>query len=332
MLKYLIIPLAKDAVSFCHYETTRQGGYLIPLNILRDAIIWGVKRNLNIQFIYPDRELPKEYKTIIDSIDHIDIVGSKCEDFILADTADIVVFDEWEDFFSFSYRPKVCYVLRTCHEGFFANICTIIGVLPKIKRLIIVFTDIIKFSEADFTHYEKALNDLIPAISNEYVHGNQIYLNLLSDRLQLEKMNNCNAGCESITLAPDGKFYICPAFFYDKSADGHEESRHELCSKSYSVGSLEKGLNINNPQPYRLDHAPICRCCDAFQCRRCIWLNRRTTSEVNTPSHEQCVIAHIERNASKKLLDTIRGKMEFIPQKSIEATDYIDPFEIINKS
>lgn len=54
------------------------------------------------------------------------------------------------------------------------------------------------------------------------------------------------------------------------------------------------------------------------------------TLEVNTPSHEQCVIAHIERNASKKLLAQIRSSGEFMPSKNIPSIEYLDPFEIIN--
>ena len=118
-------------------------------------------------------------------------------------------------------------------------------------------------------------------------------------------MNNCNAGWESITLAPDGKFYICPAFYQDNLGD---------------VGDLKNGINIPNPQLYRLDHAPICSHCDAYQCRRCIWLNLKTTLEVNTPSHEQCVVSHLERNASR-----------IINSENIPEINYLDPFDIIEK-
>lgn len=90
---------------------------------------------------------------------------------------------------------------------------------------------------------------------------------------------------------------------------------------------MANGLDIKNPQLYRLDHAPICRHCDAYQCKRCVWLNRKTTLEVNTPSHEQCVVAHVERNACKELLTAIRKHGEFMPEKEITEIDYIDPFE-----
>ena len=147
-----------------------------------------------------------------------------------------------------------------------------------------------------------------------YVEDKTPQLNLLTDRMMLSQMNNCGAGETSITLAPNGKFYVCPAFYYEDEND--------------SIGDLEHGLNIKNKQLYRLDHAPICRHCDAWQCKRCIWLNRKTTLEVNTPSHEQCVMAHLERNASRKLLNNIRKHGTFLPeQEEIKEINYLDPFD-----
>ena len=131
--------------------------------------------------------------------------------------------------------------------------------------------------------------------------------------MMLEKMNNCGAGDSNITLAPNGKFYVCPAFYYENE---------ENC-----IGDLKHGLDIKNPQLYKLNFAPICRHCDAYQCKRCIWLNRKITLEVNTPSHEQCVVAHLERNTSRELLENIRKHGMFMPDIEIKEIDYLDPFD-----
>jgi hypothetical protein len=55
-------------------------------------------------------------------------------------------------------------------------------------------------------------------------------------------------------------------------------------------------------------------------------LNRKTTREVNTPSHEQCLAAHLERNASRNLLMDLQlfGAWK---EKSIAAIDYLDPLD-----
>lgn len=316
MLKYLIIPLADDSVSFCHFERANSSDRLIDIVTLKNAIFWAMTENLNVQFVYPDREIPSEYKPVIDTIDHVKIVGSHCEDKTFVDEAEIVVFDGWNGVDTFEFQPRKSYVVRTDKSDLFDNADVIKSLFPKLDRLVVVITDIDKFEESDFQKYESFLNAMIPVIKEEYGKGHLLHFNLLTDRMFLDNMNNCNAGDESITIAPDSKFYICPAFYYDGKA---------------AVGDLESGLTIKNQQLYRLDHAPICRKCDAWQCRRCVWLNRRTTLEVNTPSHEQCVVSHIERNASRRLLQEIRTLDEFLPAKEIKKIDYLDPFDIIRQ-
>lgn len=316
MLKYLIIPLANDAVSFCHYEKGNATDGLIDIDTLKKAIFWAMTENVNVQFVYPDREIPSEYKVVIDTIDHAKIVGSHSEDKVLTEEADIVVFEDWKGLDAFKYQSGKSYVIRADKSDLFENADVIKSLLPKLDRLVVVITDINKFKEHDFEKYEAFLNAMIPTIKEEYGKGHPLHFNLLTDRIFLDKMNNCNAGDESITLAPDGKLYICPAFYLDGSK---------------AVGDLDNGLEIKNQQLYRLDHAPICRKCDAWQCRRCVWLNRKTTLEVNTPGHEQCVVAHIERNASRRLLEEIRTLGEFLPEKEIKEIDYLDPFDIIKQ-
>ena len=160
------------------------------------------------------------------------------------------------------------------------------------------------------------MENLNTKIAQEYKGNHYVQVNILTDRMILDTMNNCGAGVESLTIAPDGKFYICPGFY----ADGF----------SY-VGDVYSGLSINNQQLYKLDHAPICRICDAWHCKRCVWLNKSLTLEVNTPGREQCVMAHIERNASRKLLTKIRELGTFLPDKDIPEINYLDPFEEVIK-
>ncbi len=316
MLKYLIIPLTKDAVSFCHYDRGDDENILIDINTLKSAIFWAMKENLNIQFLFPDYELPEEYKQVIDTIDHASIVCSTCKDSQMREDADVVVFDSWEAIKDYSFSDAKSYVVRTDKEGFFSNAHLLNDVIKNVDRLVVVLTNPENFSDVDFERYKTILETLIPIVATEYKNNRVVHFNLLTDRLFLDKMNNCNAGDENITFAPDGKFYICPAFYLDGSDD---------------AGDIESGLDIKNRQLLKPDHAPICRKCDAYQCRRCIWINRKTTLEVNTPSHEQCVIAHIERNASKKLLEQIRQYGIPLPDRDIPTIDYLDPFEIIKQ-
>lgn len=315
MLKYLIVQLADDSVSFCHYPQGR-AGRTIDAQTLRKAIFWAMTENLNIQFVYPDREVSAELKEIIHTIDHADIVGNRCEDAALRSTAAVVTFDGLDGFAEYDFRAGQAYLVRSSVSELAAHACVLAEALAKVDRVNVALTDIPSINDVALESYRKTLAQLAAAVKQQYANGHAVQLNLLTDRMVLSEMNNCNAGNESVTLAPDGRFYICPAFYLDKS---------------HSVGDVEIGLNIPNRQLYDLPHAPICRICDAYHCRRCVWLNRRLTLEVNTPGREQCVVAHIERNAARQLLSDIRQIGDFLPETDIPEIDYLDPFEKVKR-
>jgi CXXX repeat peptide maturase len=312
MLQYLVILLDDTSTSFCHYAVGKQKPKLIELDTLRRAIRFAMVENLTIQFIYPEYDLQQEYKNVIETIDHTKIKPLVSAD----DETDIIVVDGW-DFNDGTLNDSIT-VIRTTWALLLANQDKAMSLLGKVQRLNIVITDVERLTDEDRRQYKALLIKMCQELETLYVAGHSPQLNLLTDRMMLTEMNNCGAGDTTITLASNGKFYICPGFYYDDEQN--------------SVGDLEKGLDIKNKQLYRLDHAPICRKCDAWQCRRCVWLNRKTTFEVNTPSYEQCVIAHLERNTSRDLMLTLRSKGTFLPEREmIEEINYLDPFdEIIN--
>lgn len=326
MLQYLVILLDDTSTSFCHYTNIKPKNKLISLDDLKAGIFFAMKENLMVQYVFPDYELSKEYKEVIESIDHSKIISSECTDLTLKKNAHIVVLNDWNDLESNELTLSQAYVLRTCKSEFFDNYSTLNSVMRKTSRLNIVFTDVEEFTEVDFEKYEKVLTLLSENIKQLYIDGSSFQLNLLTDRLLLDKMNNCNAGYENITLAPDGKFYICPAFYQVE-----KESDSGLGKAKFNVGDLLSGVNIKNSQLYKLSYAPICRVCDAYQCKRCVWLNRKTTYEINTPSHEQCVISHIERNVSRGLLSKIRKDRAFMPNQEIKEISYLDPFYLVKE-
>lgn len=311
MMQYLIIQLDDTSISFCHYENNVKVRRLISLDDLKAGILFAMKENLSIQFLYPDYELPDDYKNAIETIDHSKIVPANSQE-----EAEVIVFNDWTTFLSHQFVLSQTYVLRTSRKDFFDNYLSLDKVLANTYRLNVVFTDITNFTNADFDVYPKVLQTLSKMLETCYARGENPQLNLLTDRIMLNGMNNCNAGCENITLAPNGKFYICPAFYLEDEAA--------------VVGDLHTGFDIKNQQLFRLDHAPLCRNCDAYQCRRCIYLNKKTTFEVNTPSREQCVVSHLERNAARSLLTSIRQeKADFMNGVEIKEITYLDPIDII---
>jgi len=317
MIQYLVILLDDTSVSFCHYQNDKKERRLMPIETLKTGIVYAMKENLNIQFVYPDYFLPKEYLEVIDRIDHTDIKPAS-----LGDEADVVVMNGIEDV---AFEQGTSFVLRLSKQEIFDQVADVCALLNKVERLNVVITDVESFTDVDFECYSNVLRILSEEVEKQYVAGKTVQLNLLTDRMMLDKMNNCGAGDTSVTLAPDGKFYVCPAFYLTDEEDG-------IGALHTAIGDLQHGLDVKNPQLYKLDHAPLCRHCDAYQCKRCVWLNRKMTCEVNTPSHEQCVMAHLERNVSRDLLNAIRKHGTFLPeQEEIKEITYLDPFDVRKK-
>lgn len=334
MLQYLVILLDDTSVAYCHADNPLKERNLIPLETLKKGILFGMKQNLMIQYVFPDYELPKEYAEVIESIDNVKIYPVGCKPVTGIEEnngTDVIVANsvsELEKYLATIFETKMATVVRLPFNEMLKQKDAIAKLFASGARINLCITDVEQFTDELIETYKQVLNEWNAVLLDLYMQGHSPQFNLLTDRMMLEKMHNCEAGVSNITLAPNGKFYLCPAFYYDEQTKVDNQLNHHEPTSDNAVGNLENGLDIPNPQLLKLDHAPLCRNCDAYQCRRCIWLNRKLTWDNNTPSHQQCVMAHIERNASRDLLNDIRKVGEFMPNINIKEINYLDPFEV----
>ena len=135
MLKYLIVQLDDTSTSFCHYYNDRKTSKLISLDTLQKAIIWSMKENLMVQFIYPDYELPEKYKKAIDEIEHVDIISANNKDISLIKVADIVIFNSIDDTIGYQFDNDTVYVVRGTFNEIISNKEIITKILTKVSRL-----------------------------------------------------------------------------------------------------------------------------------------------------------------------------------------------------
>ena len=148
MLKYLVILLDDTSVSYCHYVNEKNKRNLIALENLKAGIFFAMKENLMIQFIYPNHDLPQEYKEVIHSIDHSKIVPVN-----LDIQGDVMVVNGLDEFSECIFDKKQTYVLRLEKKDFFENVSQIKNCLAEILRLNVVITDVETFSETDFVFF-----------------------------------------------------------------------------------------------------------------------------------------------------------------------------------
>ena len=308
MLRYLVILLDDTSISYCHYDVEEREKNLIPLNVLKEGVLFAMKNDLKIQYILPNYTLPQNYIETMESMfnDKIGPVDQKL-------SLSAIVINSLQSININMMDSSMQYVIRTTISDFFENY----GILKELFTLgisaNIVFVDVVSFTEDKIETYRTVLTELAKSVESSIFKGMNINTNLITDRIALDNMNNCGAGDTSITLAPNGKFYPCPAFYYDDN-------------QYYIIGDIENGLDIKNNTLYKLEYAPLCKRCDAYQCKRCVWLNKKLTYEINTPSRQQCVMSHLEREAGATLLDRLH-KHNILLNKTIEKIDYIDPFD-----
>lgn len=310
MLQYLVILLDDISVSYCHAINPLMSKNRIPYDVLHDAISWGMRHNLMIQYAMPPYELSDEYCRLMETIDNVKI------------GEDVEVYQGIPNNVSSS-----TVVLNISIDDMIENAHMIRRLLKQVKRLTVNYTDIQRFIDNKTNQYESALHILMDVIVSEISEGNKRELNILTDRISLTKMSNCNAGVTNITVAPNGKFYLCPAFYYDEMLKIDTGLNYNKPLYDRSVGNLKQGLDIKNSHLLQLKNSPLCQLCDSYQCNRCLWLNQKITQEINTPSHEQCILSHIERNVSRKLSAKMRElgyEAQIIPE-----INYLDPFDII---
>ena len=151
MLTHLIILLDDTSPSYCHYDVTLKERRLIGLDDLKSGILFAMKENLNIQFVYPSYELPEEYVEAIESIDHTKIKPDS-----QSDEADVLILSDWKEVITDIAYNSTC-IIRASRTELLDNRKQLKALMSKISRLNIAITDVDIFSDNDI---DSILNDV----------------------------------------------------------------------------------------------------------------------------------------------------------------------------
>lgn len=182
-------------------------------------------------------------------------------------------------------------------------------ILPFTSRININIYDLNK--DLSISQYEQQLQILVELLYEYLSKGEIREIRQITDRIFSKKMNNCFAGEKNVTFAPDGKFYTCPAFYFDKAIHIDMEKSNQL---TY------------------ISNSPACDNCDAFQCERCVYKSIAGTGELNIPTEIQCKVSHLERKYSRKLLEKLKqSKIPGYDSFNVPEMDGDDPIEKLVK-
>jgi len=319
-MQSLIVILDQHAVAFCHYDNPTAGAprpRWMGLDVLQAAVRFAQEKGLSLIYLLGRHPLPKAHVRAIARTEHTQVVPFAA----YRGGRDAVPVLEAVDVPA-AARIRAGgdgnAILRVGRSAVPQLASTVARLAGRFKRLNICLADLAAYAQADIEAYRQQLDELVGIVSKLSQTNGGLECSILTDRLLLREMRNCAAGIEHVTVAPNGRFYLCPGFYYRDEAD--------------TIGCLQDGLHIRNAQLLTADHAPICRRCDAYHCRRCLLLNKGLTDEINTPSWEQCVTAHHEREASRALLGLLRQRGRVVgalQTGDIPPLNYCDPFELV---
>lgn len=185
--------------------------------------------------------------------------------------------------------------------------------IKNLIRINIIISDLESWIETDINKYKNQLEIISEKIYRTFENKNPVEINVLTDIFENKNVKGCGSGIDSFTVAPNGKIYICPAFYFNDEED--------------YIGDIDSGISLARPDLLTIESSHICSSCDSYQCRRCLFLNKKLTTEINTPSRIQCIVSHAERNISRNLeLRLIKSDL-LDPINFINKIDYKDPLE-----
>jgi radical SAM peptide maturase (CXXX-repeat target family)/CXXX repeat peptide maturase len=307
--KNYLIFITSDAITpHCSYKTNPDSGRKMNIEIMRKGLGFA-KSNEYIPVFLGDNESMNHLRIESDFYRIID--GNTANDF----KESIPVFQNDVNESELLFENSILLIKRV-NLSKIAELCQKLFI--KTHRINLKFEDIETWNNDDLQIYEHQLDILISLIIQSYKEQKNLQINVLNDLMESDSLVDCGAGETTFALAPNGKIYYCPAFYFDNPEN--------------SIGDLENGINIKNS--YLLDHkrAPLCSICDAFHCSRCKFINKKCTNEINTPSKMQCVISHTERNKAMKLQNELKTKFGCEFKNHINEIDYLDPLDKMLKT
>ena len=308
--KYLQLIIADDATPFCGYRNKYSSSTKMSNEVFSQAIKFAQENGFISVIIGSILDNPEINHTLAElAIHNSDSESTASQHVFVYDNAVLPATHKNQE------DPSAILLVNI------SSIDKLYSMITKLSehhsRINVIHEDIDLWGEPELDVYRNQLEKVGDLLFEKMKGEIVLEINVLTDILSLDKMSNCEAGETSFSVAPNGKIYICPAFYF------HDENSH--------IGSLNEGIFVKNSQLLDLQNAPICNSCDVFHCRRCKFLNKKLTREINTPSQIQCRVSHIEREQARILQKRLSDGHIEVYETMIPPVNYQDPLEKLDE-
>ena len=315
-ISHVFVLLSPASRSFCYYSTptdTIGNNAFIPEPAFLEIIALADEKKIALTFVYGDTPPPFSYDQTISSSGYARIVPYRlAEKYPNA----VTILDDKDFHCLLKDNPATLAgnVILRCGIDHIDKLPRIIHHLAGVvRRINCILLDYERYTEDAYTRYIGILAEIDNVLLHEYRNNNPVEISIASDLLGLTQMRDCSAGVTHLTLAPDGLFYICPAFY---------------CDSTGNTADLSKTLSaLDNPRLLKIENAPLCVSCECYHCKRCAYLNKKMTLEINIPSKQQCVLSHCERENTLYLGQKLANEGIAAGQTEFIHNPVLDPIE-----
>lgn len=294
--KYMYIILSDDAESFCHYNAKRTDSpAIMSPELLNKVIKYCEDNNFTPIFLGADNDV-KHFGIYINSINQT--LSNRTLSIVSIDCDDLIKFGKRIPQFS---EKQI--ILRISPQN--------LGKLPLITNSLISNNEALDISvkiknmeemkKENIILYDAVLSKIRSQVVDAWKSENYVNINIITHLSQAMIPHKCISGDKGFAIAPNGKFYICPAFYFENAED--------------NIGDIDRGIDLSY-QPLCSNKRPTnCKQCDNYQCDSCVYMNKRITGELGVPGTIQCLLSTIEKKHSVLFLDEVEKMNLDLPFK-----------------
>ncbi len=263
-LKYLYFILSEEMKPHCNYVPN--GTDKMPVKVFQKALAYAEEKNMIPVFL---GNLSEEYEQLVGKNINFRLL-TETEDYVPGELETILHIANTEEELRVQENKDDCRTKSLILLISKKNLVNMKALFQKAAKYY-HFINIVKVNEGSWGDKEIMLYMDELAGIKEIAEKEKVFCNLL---IESKKYQECNAGVESFTVAPNGKVYICPAFYFKNREDA-------ICDIGEEILPLEV---------CRREASPICSQCSNEKCRRCVYENILTTGDICTPSANYCKV------------------------------------------
>ena len=285
--KYLIIYTNSKSTPHCGYSVNNANEVQMPDDIITKSLNFAFTNNMTPIFI---GEVDKKYQKYLKMIDVNKMSG---------DDNVIAIFD---NNCNSDKKVKICNLLISLE-----NLPNMYHMVKRIfeennaYRINVILQDVWNFKESDVLEYTNQLKNVADFIFKSDRH---LIVNLLNGFRKFEsKPLGCECGINTFSVAPNGKLYTCPAFYFE------DENR-------YCIGDVINGFStFDKNKEIQIDNFIECNQCKNLGCNRCIYINKKMTNEYKISPDIQCRLSTINHQLGEELIKKLNEKTQLLEKE-----------------